>query len=139
MSDDKRLGGHEKISSCAFSGVRAINKDAQLVTVPILEARFLASEAKIEAKIDVRFRDFEARFDARFAASDAMTDARFRDLEAKVDTRFAAVDARFEIQEAKFDRKLDRLRLQVIIAFVIGNVALGPLANAALEALRRAL
>ena len=69
-------------------------RDAQLVTVPILDARFLASEAKI--------------------------------------------DARFAAMEARLDQKFDRLRLQLIIAILLGYAAMGPLGTAAVEALKRA-
>jgi hypothetical protein len=82
--------------------------DQQPVTVPILDARFAASDAKM---------------DARFVASDAKMDARF----AQSDTRIAALEAR-----------LDRFRLQIIIAILIGHVALGPVGMAIVEVIRRA-
>lgn len=113
-------------------------RDAQLVTVPILDARFLASEAKMdarfaasEAKIDARFTASEAKMDARFAAREAEIDARFTESEAKTDARFAAM-------EARLDQKFDRLRLQLIIAILLGYAAMGPLGTAAVEALKRA-
>ena len=75
--------------------------DQQLVTVPILDARFAASKADM---------------DARFAAH-----------EAKVDARIAALEAR-----------LDRFRLQIIIAILIGHVALGPVGVAIVKEIGRA-
>lgn len=86
--------------------------DQQLVTVPILDARFVAQKADL---------------DARFAVAGAKVDTRFVALEAKMDARFAAVEAR-----------LDRFRLQIIIAILIGHVALGPVGMAIVEAIRRA-
>ena len=82
--------------------------DPQRVTVPILDARFEAQQAKV---------------DARFAKADA----RFVVFEAKMDARFAALEAR-----------LDRFRLQIIIAILIGHVALGPVGMAIVEAIRHA-
>ncbi len=82
--------------------------DQQLVTVPILDARFAAHEGKVNAG---------------FAAMDAKMDARF----AQTDARIAALEAR-----------LDRFRLQIIIAILIGHVALGPVGMAIVEAIRRA-
>ena len=82
--------------------------DQQLVTVPILDARLVATEAKV---------------DARFAASEAKMDARF----AQSDTRIAALEAR-----------LDRFRLQIIIAILIGHVALGPVGVAIVKEIGRA-
>jgi len=88
-------------------------QDAQLVTTPIMNARFFEFEA--------RFTAFEAKMEARFVA-----------FEAKMEARFVAF-------EAKMDQKFDRLRLQLIIAIILSNVAMGPLGVALLEALKRVL
>jgi hypothetical protein len=116
--------------------------DQQLVTVPILDARFAASEAKFdarfaasEAKFDARFAASEAKVDARFAASEAKMDARFVASEAKMDARFAQSDARIAALEARFEARLDRFRLQIIIAILVGHVALGPVGIAIVEAI----
>jgi hypothetical protein len=98
-------------------------RDAQLVTVPILDARFTASDA--------RFAAHEVKIDARFAAMEAKMDARFAAMEAEMDARFTAM-------EARLDQKFDRLRLQLIIAILLGYAAMGPLGTAAVEALKRA-
>ena len=90
--------------------------DQQLVTVPILDARLAATEAKVDA----RFVALEGKMDARFAASEAKMDARF----AQSDARIAALEAR-----------LDRFRLQIIIAILIGHVALGPVGISIVEAI----
>ena len=127
--------------------------DQQLVTVPILDTRFAASRADVdarfaahEANVGARFAAHEANVDARFAASEAKVDARFVALEAKMDGRFVALegkmDARFAASEAKVDTrfvaleaKMDRFRLQIIIAVLIGHVALGPVGIAIVEAI----
>ena len=101
--------------------------DQQLVTVPILDARLAATEAKVDA----RFVTHEANVDARFAASEAKVEARFVALEAKMDARFAQSDIRIAALEAR----LDRFRLQIIIAILIGHVALGPVGIAIVEAI----
>lgn len=75
-------------------------QNAQLVTVAVLDARFLA----FEAKIDARFAASEAKIDARFAASEARMDARFAASEAKVDRRFAALEAGRADSNARVDR-----------------------------------
>jgi hypothetical protein len=87
-------------------------RDAQLVTVPILDARFLAHEARM--------------------------DARFVILEAKMDARFATYDAKLAALESRLDQKFERLRLQLIIAILLGYGAMGPLGAALLEALKHA-
>jgi hypothetical protein len=71
--------------------------DQQLVTVPILDARFAASKAEMDARF--------AQFDARIAALEA---------------------------------RLDRFRLQIIIAILIGHVALGPVGVAIVKEIGRA-
>jgi hypothetical protein len=82
--------------------------DQQLVTVPILDARFEAQQTRMDA----RFADVDARFAA---------------MGAKMDARFAALEARF-----------DRFRLQIIIAILIGHVALGPVGVAIVKAIGHA-
>jgi hypothetical protein len=87
--------------------------NAQLVTVAVLDARFMASEAKI---------------DARFAASEAKTEA-----------RFAAVDGRFSALEAKMDAALEKTKAELVrwvFLVMLGNVALSVAANAVLNVLQ---
>jgi len=87
-------------------------RDAQPVTVPILNARL-------------------SEFEARWAAFEAKMEARFAAFEAKMEARFAAF-------EAKMDQKFDRLRWQLFVAVVLGYAMAGPLGGAVLEALKRA-
>jgi hypothetical protein len=134
--------------------------DSQLVTVPILDARFAASEAKFDArfaasdaKMDAGFAACNAKMDAGFAACDAKMDAGFAACNARMDAGFAAYDARmgagFAAYDARMDARfaqtdariaalearLDRFRLQIIIAILIGHVALGPVGIAIVKAI----
>ena len=123
--------------------------DQQLVTVPILDARLVATEAKVdarfvahEANVDARFAASEAKVEARFVAHEAKMDGRFVALEGKMDARFAAseakMDGRFAQSDARIaalEARLDRFRLQIIIAILIGHVALGPVGIAIVEAI----
>jgi hypothetical protein len=87
--------------------------NARLVTVAVLDARFMASEA---------------RMDARFAASEAKTEA-----------RFAAVDGRFSALEAKMDAALEKTKAELVrwvFLVMLGNVALSVAANAVLNVLQ---
>ena len=137
--------------------------DQQLVTVPILDARLAAAKAEMDvrfaaakADIDSRFAAAKAEMDSRFAAVDAKldagfaatkadmgagfaatkadSDARFAGIKADSDARFAQTDARI----AELGSRLDRFRLQIIIAILIGHVALGPVGMAIIEAIRHA-
>jgi len=117
-------------------------QNAQLVTVAILDARFLA----FEAKIDARFAASEGKMDVRFAA----VDSRFGALEAKMDVRFAVVDSRFGALEAKLDGRfaaseakweaaLEKTKAELVrwvFLVMLGNVALSVAANALLNALQ---
>jgi hypothetical protein len=88
-------------------------QNAQLVTVAVLDARFVA---------------FEAKVDARFAA-----------FEAKIDARFSAVDARFVALEAKMDAALQKTKAELVrwvFLVMLGNVALSVAANAVVNALQ---
>jgi hypothetical protein len=49
------------------------------------------------------------------------------------------LDARFARLEARIDQKFDRLRLQLIMAILVGNAAMGPLGAALLDAIKRAI
>lgn len=98
--------------------------NAQLVTIPVLDARFAVSEARVDA----RFAAFEARIDARFVA-----------LESKMDVGFAKVDARFEAGDARTDAKLQKIKTDLIfwiIAVVVGNSYLPKIASGIAEAIR---
>ena len=137
--------------------------DQQLVTVPILDARLAAAKAEMDvrfaaakADIDSRFAAAKAEMDSRFAAVDAKldagfaatkadmgagfaatkadSDARFAGIKADSDARFAQTDARI----AELGSRLDRFRLQIIIAILIDHVALGPVGMAIIEAIRHA-
>ena len=83
---------------------------AELVTVPILDARLAISKADFDA----RFAAFSAQVDARFAAFSAQVDVRFAAFSAQVDARFAAfsaeVDGRFEAFSATIDARFAALR-----------------------------
>jgi hypothetical protein len=74
-------------------------QNAQMVTVAVLDARFLA---------------FEAKMDARFAASEAKWDARFLAFEAKMDAA---------LQKAKAEL------VRWVFLALLGNVALSVAAN----------
>jgi len=111
--------------------------NAQLVTVAVLDARFLA----FEAKIDGRFAAAEARMEARFVAAEAKTDARFVAVEAKMEARFVAteakMEARFTASEAKMDAALQKTKAELVrwvFLVMLGNVALSVAANAVLNA-----
>jgi hypothetical protein len=120
--------------------------NAQLVTIPAMDARFAASEAKMdarftasEAKIDARFTASEAKIDARFAASEAKMETRFAAVDAKMETRFAAVDSRFTASEAKMEAALEKTRAELVrwvFLVMLGNVALSAAAHVLLNAIR---
>jgi hypothetical protein len=89
--------------------------NAQLVTVAVLDARFLA---------------FEAKMDGRFAAAEAQMEARFAVAEAKTEARIAA-------SEAKMDAALQNTKAELVrwvFLVMLGNVALSVAANAVLNA-----
>ncbi len=65
-----------------------LNMDA-LVTKDYLDARFAEQEARMEARMDVRFAEVDTRFDRM----EAQMDVRF----AEVGTRFAEMDGKFRL------------------------------------------
>ena len=103
-------------------------QNAQLVTVAVLDSRYLA----FEAKVDARFAAFEAKVDTRFAASEAKWDARFSAFEAKWDARFEAFEAKWNAAHEKTKAELVRW----VFLVMLGNVALSLAANAFMNALQ---
>jgi len=100
--------------------------NAQLVTVPDLDARL----SVLEAKIDARFAAFKAEMDARFAT-----------FKAEMDVRFAAIDSRFTALEAKMDAALEKTKAELVrwvFLVMLGNVALSVAASAVVNALQHA-
>src|SRR5262245_4525013 len=98
-------------------------RDAQPVTVPIMNARLSEFEARwatFEAKMEARFAAFEAKMEARIAAFEAKIEGRIAALEARMDAFEAKMEARFTAFEAKMDQKFDRLRWQLFVAVVLG-------------------
>jgi hypothetical protein len=96
--------------------------NAQLVTVSVLDARFVA----FDAKMDARFTGLESRMEARFTA-----------LESKTEARFAVTEARFTALEAKLDAALQKTKAELVrwvFLIMLGNVALSVAANEVLKA-----
>jgi hypothetical protein len=134
---------------------------SQLVTVPILDGRLAAVNARFDRvdarfaemearfqKVDARFAEIEVRFqkvDARFDAVDARfnkMDARFDKIEArfeKMEARFGQVEARIDALEARMDTRMERWAVKLVIAMLVSQTALGPIGVAALDSVRRAL
>ena len=108
-----------------------LNMDA-LVTKDYLDAKFAEQDARMEARMDVRFTEVDARLaevDARFVEMDTRMDARFADVDARfdhmeariesqMDVRFAAVDTRFAEMDGKF-RLLTWMLAAVVASTVI--------------------
>lgn len=106
--------------------------NAQLVTVPVMDIRFAA----VEAKMDRRFAEFEAKIDVRFAE----VDARFVALEAKMDARFETFEARMKAGFAQVDAKIEKRTADLVrwvLLVMLGNVALSTGATAVLNFLQR--
>jgi len=131
--------------------------NARLVTVVVLDARFEASLARIEARFkeseaatNARFAALEARMDARFKESEATTNARFKEseaannarfvaLEARMDARFNEFEARFEAFKAEVNAQIERCKSELVrwvFLVMLGNVALSAGATALLNAIQ---
>jgi hypothetical protein len=84
-------------------------EQTQFVTVPILDARFAAAEART-----VR-------------------------LEARMESGFATVNARIDSLEARIDLKMQRWAVRIVIAMLVCQTALGPIGMRALDTARQML
>jgi hypothetical protein len=102
-------------------------QNAQLVTVPILDARLAATEANLNARLAAT----EANLNARFAAAEANINARFAAAEATTNSRFASVEIRlaeFGGEVKLLEERMKRRELRYILctaAIVFGNSHLG--------------
>jgi len=85
---------------------------AQLVTVPIMDARFAA--------VDMRFAETNSRMEAGFAAANAR------------------IDSTSALLEARMDLKMQRLSVKIIVATLAGQMALGPIGMNVVNSLRQA-
>lgn len=105
---------------------------AQVVTVPVMDARF----ALLEARLDQRFGALQSRVDQRFGALEsrfAIVDARFAAVEARFTALEGKIDARFREQDARLDARLARMQLHLIfwiLGAMVGNNYLPQMAAA---------
>jgi hypothetical protein len=104
---------------------------AQLVTVPIMDARF--------AQVDARFAEVNARIDGKFATLNAKIDGTFATLDAKIDGNFTSVNSRMESLQAKIELKMQRGAVLMILVMLAGQTALGPIGMEAFNSLKQAL
>ena len=134
----------------------AIEK-AQLVTVPILDARLAAVntrsdslEAKVTAKIDAseaqltaKIHASEAQLTAKIHASEAKLTAKIHASEAmltaKIDASEAMLTGKINALEAKLDAKMERWAVKMVIVMVAVQTALGPIGMQVLNTVRQAL
>jgi hypothetical protein len=116
---------------------------AQLVTIPMLDARLAEFKSGIDAqfaRVDTRFVELEARIDARFAAFRsemderfAKIDARFLALEARVSSLEAHIKIRFALMEERLEKKLEAFKSEMVrwvFLTMLGNMAISAGVNA---------
>jgi hypothetical protein len=138
---DARLAAAKAEMDVRFAAAKADIDSRFAAAKAEMDSRFAAVDAKLDAGFAATKADMGAGFaatkadsDARFAGIKADSDARFAGIKADSDARFAQTDARI----AELGSRLDRFRLQIIIAILIGHVALGPVGMAIIEAIRHA-
>lgn len=116
----KKAGFDSDVAMAVAEAFDAAITHAQLVTVPMMDARFTA--------VDSRFAALEAKMGAGFAA----VDAKFAMFESKMEARFA-------LQDERMDKKLEALKSEVVrwvFLAVLGNTALAAGVNALMSALQ---
>jgi hypothetical protein len=116
----KKAGFDSDVAMAVAEAFDAAITHAQLVTVPMMNARFTA--------VDSRFAALEAKMGAGFAA----VDAKFAMFESKMEARFA-------LQDERMDKKLEALKSEVVrwvFLAVLGNTALAAGVNALMSALQ---
>ncbi|WP_373263872.1 hypothetical protein [Hungatella hathewayi] len=75
-----------------------------------LETCFTEYDARLDAKLDVRFAEYDAKLDARFADYDAKLDFRFESTTAYL---LSEIDTRIAKSEAMLLDEIERIHMQV--------------------------
>lgn len=75
-----------------------------------LETCFTEYDARLDAKLDVRFAEYDAKLDARFADYDAKLDFRFESTTAYL---LSEIDTRIAKSEALLLNEIERIHMQV--------------------------
>jgi hypothetical protein len=96
----------------------------QLVTVPIMDARFA---------------EVNARIDSNFAVLNGKIDSKFETLSVRIDGNATSLNARMDSLQAKIELKMQRWAVLMILAMLAGQTALGPIGMEAFSSLRQAL
>jgi hypothetical protein len=104
---------------------------AQLVTVPILDARLAA--------FDARFARLEARVESGFALTNARLESTSASLNERLVSSSVSVNSRIDSLEARMDLRMHRWAVKMIIAMLLGQTALGPIGLQAFSSLRQVL
>ncbi len=91
------------------------NREAQWVTVPILDSRM--------AVIDARFTSLEAKFDSKLTSLEARFDGKLTALEAKFDGKFAALETKLDARFRGFKGELKGELLTHLYGAILGQLA----------------
>jgi hypothetical protein len=110
-------------------------QSAQLVTVPVQDARLSALESKMEAK----FWALELKMEGRFGALESKMEARFGELESRMEARFGTLESKMEARIGGLETKIESVRADVVrwvFLVMLGNVAISAGVTAILNAVQ---
>jgi hypothetical protein len=115
---------------------------AQLVTVPILDARLAAFDARfarLEARVESGFALTNARLESSFASLNERLESTSASLNERLESSSVSVNSRIDSLEARMDLRMHRWAVKMIIAMLLGQTALGPIGLQAFSSLRQVL
>lgn len=108
-------------------------KETQWVTVPILDARLGASEARNEAKIDQAASRLDAKIDRVRTELEAKIDRVKVELEAKIEQVKVELEVKIEQVKAELLVQMHQIKAELVrwlFLVVIGNAAIAAVLNA---------
>jgi hypothetical protein len=115
--------------------IEASMMHAQLVTVPILDARL----QELRAETRVSLMSLEATIDRKSGELDAKIDRKFGELDGKIDRRCAELDAKIDRRCGDLETKMEATKAELmrwVLLVMLGNVALSAGATAVLNAFK---
>jgi hypothetical protein len=131
-----------EVALCIAKAIEASMMHAQLVTVPIFDARLQELSAQtrmslmsLEAAIDRKFGQVECKF----GELDAKIDLKFGELDAKIDRKWGELDGKIDRRCGELETKMEGIKAELIrwvFLAMLGNVALSAGATAVLNAFK---
>ncbi len=120
-----------EVALCIAKAIEASMMHAQLVTVPIFDARL----QELSAQTRMSLMSLEAAIDRKFG----QVECKFGELDAKIDRKWGELDGKIDRRCGELETKMEGIKAELIrwvFLAMLGNVALSAGATAVLNAFK---